>query len=361
MLKDGRPENPDDLEKWVETSWSRMSGSSVWLERYSVFMTVTRVFEYAKGVRHWSRVSFLRVQLFDQNWQHLQDHSIEWQGKTFTFPCILDVDFVWARGGVFYGPEDPRIAIRPDDPDAEPVIACSMMSSLEPAEHDMFIVFPFSNRTVLLNSTGTPRSTEKNWSPFFLPLNYTKGQATSSPNRIHFIHKHYPLTVLECKLSDGTCITLYKQVMDEDYTKAHGHFDAKTTITGGTNLVLLPEQTRPGLLSYIALPRTHTDVGCKQSDGEAGYRPELTVITTDGTSFWFDYYSDPIEYGEVVFGNFSTAIGDACNDGRILLTNSIARIEPVQDIVTVTISVADKTVQVLRIRDTSSTLPKWTI
>lgn len=51
----------------IKKTWLRMAQSRIWLERHSVFFTVTRVAFYTKGVRHWPVISFLRAQIHDRN------------------------------------------------------------------------------------------------------------------------------------------------------------------------------------------------------------------------------------------------------------------------------------------------------
>jgi beta-1,2-mannosyltransferase len=122
----------------VAKTWLRMAQSSVWMERYQVYLTVTRVLFYTQGVRHWPKISFLRGQIHDENWIELVDYTLEWNGKHIQFPTIFDIPFPYVKGGAFYGPEDPRIIIEQglsDTYTAEPIIIFNMKSMIEGQDH----------------------------------------------------------------------------------------------------------------------------------------------------------------------------------------------------------------------------------
>jgi hypothetical protein len=88
-------------------------------------------------------------------------------------------------------------------------------------------------------------------------------------------------------------------------------------------------------------------MGCRDA---AMYRPELMVMTAHGSEFHLNYMSEPIDFGGAAMS--LEAAADPCGDGRILIANSIARWDRSwgQDLMTLAFSVADTTVQILRLQ-----------
>lgn len=333
----------------VEKTWLRMAQSSVWLERYNVFFTVTRVAFYTKGVRHWPLISFLRAQIHDRDWKELRDYDIHWQGETIRFPRILDIPYV--IGDAFFGPEDPRVIIE-DHPDAEPAIVFNMLYDTKNLYRAMFITRPFSNDTTMLRITGSrPEQAEKNWMPFVYREqaagNALTGLDVSNnhewpTHRLHFIYDFKPLRILKCHLLNGWCDYVYQQEAPdslEGYPEDRGD-----VFRGGTNLVAFRAQN--GVQTFVGFPKSNVHVGC----GDAVYRPSMLVFTATSPSiFHIDYMSDSIEFGEQAMT--STAKSDICGEGRIMMANSIAKWDrPAgEDLMTITYTVDDVTTQTLRI------------
>lgn len=332
----------------VSKTWGRMAGSSVWLEKYGVYLTVSRVYFYDKGVRHWPVISFVRAQIHDASWKHLHGYKLEWQGETITFPRALDIPIPYEIGGAFYGPEDPRIVIEEDVPDAEPVVIFNMMEDTKTKLRSMHAFRPFSNYTTKFYiAHSAANSAEKNWSPFFIPAANSALDKQYPSHYIHFLYDYHPLKVLRCHLANGACSWAYQQDISVAYQDAHKHNDTGGVMRGGTNFVPINVQNQPGLNSFIGFPRTHTDAGC---GNEALYRPELMVLTTNGTHFWVDYSSSALDFGHALFTQAQTE--DACGSGRILLANSIARVVDLdgRDETTMSFTVDDATVQIATIR-----------
>ena len=341
----------------VDKTWARMSGSSVWLDKYQVYLTVTRVFFYDKGVKHWPVINFIRAQLHDADWNHLENHEIEWQGEIITFPRMLPIDSPFIEKGAFYGPEDPRIIVEKGVENAEPVVIFNMISDLATVRRQMHAYRPFSNFTTAFKiENEAPKGAEKNWAPFFVPednqhLSQHRHGRQYPSKYIHFVYEFYPLRILKCHLLNGACTFVYNQPQPSNYTEAHKHNDTQGVMRGGTNFEPLPAslQTRPGLTSFIAMPRTHTDGGCGK---EATYRPEFMVLTTNGTTFYLDYASEALNFGTALLT--PEQAGDVCDKGRILIANSIARIHDDKygknkDSMVVSFSVDDSTVQVAKV------------
>ena len=347
---------PKDLEdkdllfnEIVEQTWSRMSGSSIWLPEQKVFLCVTRVIFYTGGRKDLPNISFLRGQIYDQDWVHLQDYNIMWRGRTLTFPLIFnDIQTEYDKGGIWYGTEDPRIIIEDGVKGAEPVVIFNMVSSRSEGRRAMWIFRPFSGFSSVLTIRDRERvETEKNWAPFFMSASYTSLRTPRQPSQhLHFIYGFKPLRVLRCDLYSGECDCVYEQKIEED-TKSP-HEDGYGNLRGGTNFMPIPISTfegRPKVCIWAGFPRTHIEAGCG-----AVYRPEYVVLVKTGSHFHLAYASDSFDFGTAVLSK--EARNDPCEEGKILIPNSIAlwdtRFE--DDVMTVTFSVADTTVQVARIR-----------
>jgi beta-1,2-mannosyltransferase len=275
---------PDDLKDpltpWgerVNKTWIRLSGSSVYLHDQQVFMTVTRVVFYL-GEKDWSVMSFIRAQIYDQNWNHLENYALAWGEKTFTFPLVFPIPVVYEAGGGFYGPEDPRIIIEAVS-GAEPVIVFNMIVDLKELRRGMYIYRPFSDQLILLNITGREQGqVEKNWSPFFYHPARTSSDSIAAAQRpndyLHFIYSFGPLRILKCDLLTGDCQFAFEQ--EEAKFIPSTHPDIPGTLRGGTNFapVSLPSTISPSVSIFAGIPRTTVPDSCK----EPFYRPNLAVL-----------------------------------------------------------------------------------
>ncbi|EXJ83698.1 hypothetical protein A1O1_07322 [Capronia coronata CBS 617.96] len=336
------------FEEMVDKTWARLSGSSVWLENYEVFLSVTRVIFYDKGVKHWPAISFIRGQLYNEDWNELKNHTIQWHGNDITFPTVFNVPAPYEVGGGFYGPEDPRIIIEPDVEDAEPIVVFNMLNDLKTMTRAMHMYRPFSNVTTILSINGQKEraQSEKNWAPFFHNEHETpaSGQKKWPSQYIHFIHSFGPLTILKCHVGNGWCDLVYEQKVAEGLAGAHD--DTHGRISGGTNLVPLQLKSSTGAHAYVGFPRSHIDVGCKSV---SMYRPELLVLTAYGDDFYLNFLSDSVDFGDAALP--PEGLSDPCGEGHILITNSIAKWDQSsrKDEMTISFSVADSTVQILRL------------
>ncbi|GAM87357.1 hypothetical protein ANO11243_053810 [Dothideomycetidae sp. 11243] len=334
------------FEQTVAQTWDRFCQSSVWLPQYKVFLAVTRVIFYTKGTRTWPIISFLSGQIYDQDWVEQKDFVIDWKGRKVSFPCVFDIPSPYALGGFAYGPEDPRIVLEADVPDAEPVILFNMAVDIDTLQSRSMHAFrPFSNTTVRLYQTGHfgKYEVEKNWMPFFYS-NETLDRRRGPSDELHVVYDIRPLRILKCNLDSGSCKPVYLQYMKDEL-----HRKPKEDVGflgGGTNLE--PVKLGPnssGLQAYIGFPRSHTSVGCTT---DSIYRPELMIMTVEAGRFHIMYLSQPTDFGTAVLSQ--AAVDDPCGEGRILIANSIARWDQQNDIMTLTISVDDATTQVVRLK-----------
>ncbi|KIW24000.1 uncharacterized protein PV07_09741 [Cladophialophora immunda] len=356
MMNDPKIEANEIIDK----TWSRLSGSSVWLPEKKVFLSVTRVIFSPSKTRSVPKMSFLRGQLFNQDWEHLDGHTITWAGQQFTFPLVFDVPTQWEEDGSLYGPEDPRIILEDNVEGAEPVIVFNMIAKRTEWKRAMYIFRPFSNYSTVLTIKDTDREhTEKNWAPFFIPNEQQQKAASKNPSKavapvrqpseyIHFVYSFKPLRILKCHLRCGDCEFEYEQEVPDNFMTKHN--EEGGSLRGGTNFVPVPLPSSmnidPRVRVYAAFPRTNIE---KQCDGSF-YRPEFVVLINIGTQFHLAFASESLDFGTSILD-----LGpedDRCDKGRILIPNSVAQWDTSHghDVMSVTFSVNDETVQVARVQ-----------
>lgn len=356
-----------DLRTLVKDSWARLATACVLLPKDDVYLCITRVVFHAEGSRDHGRASFIRGQVFNKHWIHLDNYQLRWRSQTITFPRIFNVPFDFDREGLWYGPEDARIVIEHDVEDCEPVIVFNMIGSKSDWNRGMWILRPFSLHMVLLTIRSSDRTgAEKNWTPFFLHKSSDTRPAQSQrrppSTYIYFVRSFGPLEVLKCSLVDGTCDSLFLQTTVKE---PEDSMDGYSYLRGGTQFEPIPLGSLvgqasavgvydyQGLQAYIALPRTNTG-GTKYCQ-EPFYRPHLAIMITDGTNFAMTYGSEPIDFGpDKVIDQAS--LDDPCGTGRIMIPNGIADWDykattrgEKTDIMTIQVSVNDATVQSLRL------------
>lgn len=204
----------DDQETWSNKYWSQFAGSGVWLPRLQLYFVVFRVV-YTRPGTYWPAVSFLRGQVFDPNWHHMDNYTISWAGRERTFPTIFSIPAVWWEGGSFFGPEDPR-AILDDAEDAEPVIVFNMILDAPGNPRAMWLHRPFAGTTTVLTIRGEERKpTEKNWAPFFHNGDDSNSDVDNDkvPTMgLHFVYSLHPLRVLKCRIEDGVRDWVFRQL-----------------------------------------------------------------------------------------------------------------------------------------------------
>ncbi|KAL2432201.1 Beta-mannosyltransferase 1 [Exophiala dermatitidis] len=343
----------------VERTWARLSGSSVWLPEHQVYLSVTRVIFCPQRTRSVPKMSFLRGQLFNADWEHLDNYNLTWGGKTFNFPLVFDIPANYDPDGSLYGPEDPRIILEDNVEGAEPVVIFNMIGKPSDWKRAMYIFRPFSNYSNLLTIRDHERQwTEKNWAPFFVPqyeqvspsrVRLPGSEPARVPNDyIHFIYSFKPLRILKCHLRCGDCEFAYEQSVPEGFLSQHKEDGG--SLRGGTNFVPVPipasMKVDPKVKVWAAFPRTNIEGHC---DGSF-YRPEFVVMVKIEDHYHLAFASESLD-----FGNAIVELGpkdDRCGNGRIMIPNSIAQWDTSngQDVMSVTFSVNDETVQVARVQ-----------
>ena len=353
--------DPDlTFQERVDKAWARLAGSSVWIEKLKVFLTVTRIIFYNNGVIYKPAISFLAGQLHDENWNELKNYTIQWQGEEITFPTIFNIPAPYKLGETWFGPEDPRVILEEGVEDAEPIVIFNMIYELTSLTRAMHIFRPFSNDTTILSIAGQKErpTMEKNWAPFFVSEHeaVAPGQHKWPSHYIHFIYDFNPLTVLRCHTLNGWCDYVYKQNVSSDLTTPS--LDKELgRMSGGTNMVRLRLEPNPDLHVWVGFPRSHIDIGCADEE-LAMYRPELMIMTAHNSTFYLHFMSDPIDFGTAALTE--EAIDDPCGEGEVLIANSIVKWDraPKQDILTLTLSVADSTVQILQLANVHKFIEK---
>lgn len=302
-----------------EKQWHRFAGASIWLPQYGVHFMVSRIMWTPTGIPNKAFASFLYVQIFDRNWNELQDIELEvpyeekitktvidadgsksevtmdtkQSTRNIKFPSILPIKFDYQLqtkdGKYYWGPEDPRIIGRTNRKgEVEPLIVFNM-KNLELVKRVMHAYKPFADELVLLKRrSGKYGNIEKNWTPFF-------GRACENENKINFVSSVDPLEVLTCTLEDGLCDSL-----DENVEKPG-------PLRGGTQLIELPfDDTIPDHVKslyklpdnrkiFVGWARTHlSECGC----GESMYRPNFIVFVEDYNPDTDKYYYKMAEVSE---------------------------------------------------------------
>jgi beta-1,2-mannosyltransferase len=330
------------FEDFVNTNWAELAGSGTWLPKYQVYLFVTRLIYYPSKNLEWPRISFLRGRLFDSKWNHLNGHAIPWDGEQITFPRVFDIPGIWTEGDIFLGPEDPRVVLEEDVEDAEPVIVFNMLSDLRVKRRMMWIHRPFSKFSTPLAINGEEQKmTEKNWAPFF---HKTSSDGSPSQN-LSLVYSFQPLQILICDLRNGQCEWQFQQNMHPDVVSVSQ--SARGGMRGGTNFVPIHERSSHGVYLWVGFPRTHLDEVCEKV---STYRPELVILASTGSSdFHVAYASDAIDFGGTVLD--PQAIEHPCDEGHILIPNGIVRWDqrPAHDLIHLSLSVADHTIQVIRL------------
>lgn len=308
----------------IGQSWDELAVSCTFLPSHEVYLCVSRIIFHPGSALDKVRASFLRGRIFDESWTHQSGYILSWPGAhPITFPNIFDVGMKWKPKGLAYGPEDPRIIVE-DVPGAEPVIVFSMLGPTPEWKRAMFVFRPFTNVMTILTVRGTERPRkEKNWSPFFL------SDLEQPSTVLYFIWRHAPLTILRCSLQDGMCDIAYEQqVAPELVAQAHNSI---AELRGGTQLVPIPRSIgslpSPGVeQAYLTVSRHHVNPKPYPNCTKPAYRPEIVVLKTNGTHFYFAYISGPIDFGpDMVFS--APELAESCGAGRIIIATSIARWE----------------------------------
>ncbi|KAF7133883.1 hypothetical protein CNMCM5793_005349 [Aspergillus hiratsukae] len=334
--------DPSQLKKVLENHLSQFAGSGVWLPELKVYLLTSRVV-YTRPGTSWPTMSFLRGRIFDEQWRHLENYTVEWYGKKTTFPLFFDIPTIWWEDGSFFGPEDPRIILKEDVQGVEPIIVFNMIMNVTGNPRTMWIFKPFSHLLTPLTIQGEERKlVEKNWAPFFYRSSPTNSNLKPS-EYLHFIYSFNPLQVLKCRVENGSCEWFYKQNIPDFLSLPHPNPNGE--MRGGTNLVPIPISGGPSLQLYVGFPRTHVSF-CKSGPT---YRPELVLLSGVDSSFHIAYASLATDFGNAVLDQ--NELDNPCTTGGYLIPSSILRwdLATRKDIMTLSFSVADNSTRIIRL------------
>lgn len=341
-IQRGMRSRPPGLLASVQRHWSQFAGTGVWLPHLQVYLVVSRVVFTRPGTS-WPTISFLRAQVFDALWKHMDNYVVSWEGREIEFPTILHIPTPWQEGESYFGPEDPRTILDPAA-DTEPIIVFNMIMNETGNPRAMWIHRPFSGITVPLTIQGEEREkAEKNWAPFFHDSTGEGSPTTAANAYLHFVYSLTPLRVLKCRLQDGICDWVYKQEIFDDVNTSH--INPRGAMHGGTNFVPIPSSRTSEVQVYAGFPRTRLSF-CKTG---ATYRPELVLLTGSGENFHIAFASGPLGFGHSLLNQ--QQIDHTCEDGRFLIPGGLMPWDSRQeeDVTTLFFSVSDAETRVLHL------------
>ncbi|KAI5960427.1 BMT4 [Candida pseudojiufengensis] len=353
-----------------EKQWFRFGGSSVWIPEFKIHYMVSRVLFSPSGIANKAYVSFLYIQIYDENWRELPKNTkltipfeefpkvnhmnldgtftiYQSKGKlnfkTLEFPQILPIPIDYSMSTpnekYYYGPEDPRILLRTNPLGFNEPLIVFNMKDLNLVKRTMFLYLPFSNDLKVLKKRKDPYAKiEKNWTPFISP-------SQNSLNKINFIYSIVPLEVLVCDINTAICDFLQKP--------KHKKKDYVGALRGGSQLIPLPlNKLLPSRVLedhfkfskhrqiFLGWARAHLNkCGC----GESMYRPNMIILIEDFNPETEKFYyklgdvSEYVDFGAYVppwvTSNFDSNSGTVieevldpkqCEGRNVLIPNSIA-------------------------------------
>jgi len=215
-------------------------------------------------------ISFIRMQIFDNNWKEIKGQRIRFNrldektlDKVFAnyvktsnedeldkisvkFPTVLNIPFSKPPSTTFnLGAENPKLLYKDGEYNSEPVIIFSMLS--ENKKKNMFAVFPFkatNNKKLqhslvkfknIGNDAVLKLSSEQNWSPFFDSIKIEDSK--NSDGNIYFAYTLDPLVIFKCSLDSGKCKKIQDNIKYSEVSSKSLAF-----LRGGTPFTAIPRQ-----------------------------------------------------------------------------------------------------------------------
>ncbi|GMM31115.1 hypothetical protein DAMA08_038600 [Martiniozyma asiatica (nom. inval.)] len=309
--------------------WYKKSGSSIWLPTEELHMVATTVF-FAPYNRNEPLASFIRLQLFNSNWEEVKERRIKFQDLTdndihntlkkynskkdeslldsisLKFPSILNVPFDPKAEKTNVGPEDPRMLYKDGEYSSEPLIIFNMATSKN--KKGMFAVFPFrkpqgndgEHKILTFKNIGNNALThlkmEKNWVPFFDGERI--GDSKKSRGYIHFVYTLDPLVIFRCSLDNGKCSKSQDNIYSSTYAeKSEGY------MRGGSHFYPVPREiiqrltggdTMKRLQMWVGFPRVHIK---KSACGSEVHRSTLSLLVKEDGVYRVELISTPLDFG----------------------------------------------------------------
>lgn len=310
-----------------EKQWLRFGGSSVWLPYLNVHYMVSRILWTPDGIPNKAFVSFLYVQLFDENWHELPPQSLKLpfeekisgsllntdgsvtdhvlktkvNFREMEFPSFLPIQvevlYDTDNNQYYWGPEDPKVLARTNGLGFEEPIIFFNMKSVKLQKRVMHLYLPFSNEIRVLKKRNEAwANIEKHWTPFIATKRVrdkAKPKTNSgdeentireSDDHVNFIYSFEPLQILTCGIDTGICDFLQKPEKEE------GLDESVSSLIGSTPLVrlpfseLIPDHVKgefelpANRQAYVGWGRTTLEnCGC----GDSMTRPNLIVLVED--------------------------------------------------------------------------------
>lgn len=333
ILKKVDPSSGDDSMVSDMSHWYKKSGSSVWLPEEQLHMVSSTVM-YAPQGKNKALASFIRLQLFDSEWNEIKGRRIRYSDleeteidtvlteytKTreerhldrisFKFPSILSIpmDAKSSKGDSTLGPEDPRILYKDGEYQSEPVIIFNMISN---GKRNMFSVFPLRPpqgphllhpitkfKNIGTNAHTTLKS-DKNWIPFFDSLKI--GDSKTSRGSLYFAYTLDPLVIFKCSLDSGKCTKVQDNIEFSQYAK-----EGQAYLRGGTSFTPVPRQIIQTLNDGDYQKRLQMWVGfpkllVKDNKSTCGiqnlYRPSLSLLIKEDGVFRIELLTDVFDFG----------------------------------------------------------------
>lgn len=327
VLKAVQPSDSDGLLLSDISHWYKTSGSSVWLPDEQVHLVASTVLYAPEGPTE-ALASFIRLQLFDADWNEVKGRRIRYSdlseaeiddvlteySKTkedrhldrisFRFPSILSIPIDVKLGKGTIGPESPRVLYKDGEYHSEPVIIFNMLSG---DKRNMFAVFPLRppQGPKLLhpvvkfknfgNNAHTMLKSEKNWIPFFDSLKI--GDSKTSKGNMYFAYTLDPLVIFKCSLDTGKCAKVQDNMGFSKFAE-----QGTTYLRGGTSFTPVPRQIiqtlndgdyQKRLQMWIGFPKFLIKVD------QCGniYRPTLTLLIKEDGVFRLELMTEPIDFG----------------------------------------------------------------
>lgn len=330
-LKKIDPLSGDDSLVSDISHWYKKSGSSVWLPDEQLHLVASTVM-YAPHNKDEVLASFIRLQLFDSNWNEIKGRRIRYSDlseteiddvlteytKTkeerhldrisFKFPSILSIPIDSKVGKGTLGPENPRILYKDGEYHSEPVIIFNMISN---GKRNMFNVFPLRppqgpnllHPIVKFKNIGSKAQTtlksEKNWIPFFDSLKI--GDSKNSRGSMYFAYTLDPLVIFKCSLDSGKCSKVQDNIEFSKFAN-----EGKAFLRGGTSFIPVPRQIIQTLNDGDYQKRLQMWVGfpkllIKNNKSNCGinniYRPTFSLLIKEDGVFRIELLTDIIDFG----------------------------------------------------------------
>ncbi|CCD26819.1 uncharacterized protein NDAI_0I02510 [Naumovozyma dairenensis CBS 421] len=357
-------------EEIITKYWSKFGGAPLWLEKEQCYVVYSRVFYSPSGHKTASRISLIRAQAFDKNWNELKGKKIPFVDikvpKNFqselnkldkefglnqcdhlkndekaynfcildnvktklkakerrekvlshyyiTYPTVLDIEF--DSSGMLSGPEDPHVILRKTANIEEPIIFFNMQDH-KANNRPMYAYLPHRKTSPMLKFNLNGRKlndVEKNWAPFF---HQNVKDNSFSRGSIHFIYSFAPLEIMKCSLDDGECKMDFEAV-----TNGANEGQKFGNMRGATQYVPLPA-ILPKVKNkqvWVGFPKVHLGFcGC----GGGFYRPMLSVLVESNGVYYQSAIVPSMDFNIEVLSWEEE--GSNCDSGNILNPNSIS-------------------------------------